>query len=500
LFLKKNIKLAEWRKYFTGKDSPDLQLRRTSLLEALSRELGFDRVMEITIDEGLRKQLENDQIAVNNELDNSYVALFQKAVDRGEANGGAMASKALIESSKGSGKDLKELKKQWLTIFVPGEIVDKEKLKKERPNDYELLADIISRVNGFGLVEIQKEGAKLRDQGVGDSVILEGILTDPNKAMSDRTQQEREALGEAMAVFEKLTSEVVVGASTSQTSNLKRLFPNVFGFTSRSDINIKDKKVNAEEYESIIEKVKANSKILSEIEASTELKAAWKKVEDLLIETSLVGLNAKGKKDISGAFLTNTFNRNIDAFINKFDRIQELPRERGETEIAAINRRIELLDKYAKTPEGKAAIKDIKFKDALLNASLLTFGEMFNFGGKLQKAKVADLLASTLLNNDGVGFRAFSSQRYFAFTGESSPTIITPTAFDPVTNKKLTKKEIKEYTEDNKEIKYKNIKSRATAKNEHLNPKQKFGVRVLEALMNNDLINPEVVKALTSGS
>ena len=120
MFLKKNIKLAEWRKYFTGKDSPDLQLRITSLLEALSRELGFDRVMEITIDEGLRKQLENDQIAVNNELDNSYVALFQKAVDRGEANGGAMASKALIESSKGSGKDLKELEKQWLTIFVPG--------------------------------------------------------------------------------------------------------------------------------------------------------------------------------------------------------------------------------------------------------------------------------------------------------------------------------------------------------------------------------------------
>jgi hypothetical protein len=455
LFLKKNIKLAEWRKYFTGKDSPDLQLRRTSLLEALSRELGFDRVMEITIDEGLRKQLENDQIAVNNELDNSYVALFQKAVDRGEANGGAMASKALIESSKGSGKDLKELKKQWLTIFVPGEIVDKEKLKKERPNDYELLADIISRVNGFGLVEIQKEGAKLRDQGVGDSINIEGIETNPNKTMSTRTKSERESLGESMVMFDKLASSFVTEASTSQTSEVKRLLSNMFGFTSR--ISPEGEPVNANEYESII---KNNKGIAETMEASPQLKEAWTKAEILLKETSLLGENAKGKKDINEDFLTTTFNRNIDAFINKFNEIQALPKLKGEGEVQAINRRIKLLDKYAKTPEGKVAIKDIQFKDALLEASLLTFGEMFNFGSKSQKAKVADLLASTLLNNDGVGFRAFSSQKYFAFTAEAS------------------------------------LKR---AKNEHLDPKQKFGVRVMDAFIKGDLSNPEAVKALTSG-
>ena len=455
LFLKKDIKLAEWRKYFTGKDSPDLQLRRTSLLEALSRELGFDRVMEITINEGLRKQLENDQIAVNNELDNSYVALFQKAVDRGEANGGAMASKALIESSKESGKDLKELEKQWLTIFVPGEIFDKEKLKKERPNDYELLADIISRVNGFGLVETQKEGAKLRDQGVGDPINIEGIVTNPNKTMSARTKSERESLGESMVMFDKLASSFVTEASTSQTSEVKRLLSNMFGFTSR--ISPEGEPVNAKEYENII---KNNKGIAETMEASPQLKEAWTKAEVLLKETSLLGENAKGKKDINEDFLTTTFNRNIDAFINKFNEIQTLPKLKGEGEVKAINRRIKLLDKYAKTPEGKAAIKDIQFKDALLEASLLTFGEMFNFGSKSQKAKAADLLASTLLNNDGVGFRAFSSQKYFAFTAEAS------------------------------------LKR---AKNEHLDPKQKFGVRVMDAFIKGDLSNPEVVKALTSG-
>ena len=455
LFLKKNITLAEWRKYFTGKDSPDLQLRRTSLLEALSRELGFDRVMEVTVDAELRKQLENDQRAIGNELEDTYVALFQKAVDRGEANGGAMASKALIESSKGSGKELKELEKQWLTIFVPGEIVDKEKLKKERPNDYELLADIISRVNGFGLVEIQKEGAKLRDQGVGDSINIEGVATNPNKTMSARPKSERESLGESMVMFDKLASSFVTEASTSQTSEVKRLLSNMFGFTSR--ISPEGEPVNAKEYESII---KNNKGIAETMEASPQLKEAWTKAETLLKETSLLGENAKGKKDINEDFLTTTFNRNIDAFINKFNEIQALPKLKGEGEVQAINRRIKLLDKYAKTPEGKAAIKDIQFKDALLEASLLTFGEMFNFGSKSQKAKVADLLASTLLNNDGVGFRAFSSQKYFAFTAEAS------------------------------------LKR---AKNEHLDPKQKFGVRVMDAFIKGDLSNPEVVKALTSG-
>ena len=455
LFLKKDITLAEWRKYFTGKDSPDLQLRRTSLLEALSRELGFDRVMEVTVDAELRKQLENDQRAIGNELEDAYVALFQKAVDRGEANGGAMASRALIESSKGSSKDLKELKKQWLTIFVPGEIVDKEKLREERPNDYELLADIISRVNGFGLVEIQKEGAKLRDQGVGDSINIEGIATNPNKTMSARTKSERESLGESMVMFDKLASSFVTEASTSQTSEVKRLLSNMFGFTSR--ISPEGEPVNAKEYESII---KNNKGIAETMEASPQLKEAWTKAETLLKETSLLGENAKGKKDINEDFLTTTFNRNIDAFINKFNEIQALPKLKGEGEVQVINRRIKLLDKYTKTPEGKAAIKDIQFKDALLEASLLTFGEMFNFGSKSQKAKVADLLASTLLNNDGVGFRAFSSQKYFAFTAEAS------------------------------------LKR---AKNEHLDPKQKFGVRVMDAFIKGDLSNPEVVKALTSG-
>ena len=454
LFLKKDITLAEWRKYFTSEGSPDLQLRRTSLLEALSRELGFDRVMEVTVDAELKKQLENDQRAIGNELEDAYVALFQKAVDRGIKDGG-MASAALVEYSETSGKSLKDIQERWVGLFTPGEELDLKRLKEESASDYEFFIEITNKTNEFGLVEIQKEGAKLRDQGVGDSINIEGIATNPNRTMSARPKSERESFGETMVMFDKLASSFVTEASTSQTSEVKRLLSNMFGFTSR--IGPEGEPVNAKEYESII---KTNKGITETMEASPQLKEAWTKAEVLLKETSLLGENAKGKKGINEDFLTTTFNRNIDAFINKFNEIQALPKLKGEGEVEAINRRIKLLDKYAKTPEGKVAIKDIQFKDALLEASLLTFGEMFNFGSKSQKAKVADLLASTLLNNDGVGFRAFSSQKYFAFTAEGS------------------------------------LKR---AKNEHLDPKQKFGVRVMDAFIKGDLSNPEVVKALTSG-
>jgi len=135
LFLKKNITLAEWRKYFTSKDSPDLQLRRISLLESLSRELGFDRVMEITIDKGLRERLENDQSAIGNEMESAYVALFQKAVDRGERDGG-MASDALVGYSKNNNESIKETETRWNGLFDKENNLNLELLQKNQPKDY----------------------------------------------------------------------------------------------------------------------------------------------------------------------------------------------------------------------------------------------------------------------------------------------------------------------------------------------------------------------------
>ena len=492
LFLKKDLTLAEWRKYFTSKDSPDLQLRRTSLLESLSRELGFDRVMEITINEGLREQLENDQIAVGNKLEATYVSGFQRHVDRGVKDGG-MASEGLKQYADQRDIDLNEVLKRFNNIFTSEEDIDLNNIER---NDKEFALEIINNTNSINVsaLEVGTKGKKLRDKGVGNAVELGLKMTDPNKTMSARSKSERAALGEVIATFEQVASPLIANASTSQNSALKRLFPNLFGFTSRE--GLEGEKVNAAEYENII---KANKGTIKPIESSPQLKEAWAKASDLLIETSLVGENAKGEKDINGDFLTNTFNRNIDAFVAEFDAIQVKPKAPRQRETQAIMERFKELDKLAKSPEGKAAVKDIEFKDALLKASLMTFGEMRLKMPSSQAAKAADLLASTLLNNDGVGFRSLSSQRYFAFTAEGSPTITTSVAIDPITKNKLTKKDLKEYNENNKEVAYKNVKSKATAKNEHLDPKQKFGVRVMEAFINGELSNPENVEALTSG-
>jgi hypothetical protein len=492
LFLKKDITLAEWRKYHTGKDSPDLQLRRTTLLESLSRELGFDRVMEITIKEGLREQLENNQIAVGNKLEANYVAAFQRGVDRG-VKGGGMASRGLEQYATDRKIGLDVVLKRFNGIFTSDEDINLNNIKG---SDKEFALEIINLTNSINVNALEggSIGKKARDKGVGGAIELGSKMTDPNKTMSARSKSERADLGPAIVTFEQLASQFVTSASTNQNSNLQRLFSNMFGFTSRE--GSQGEKVNATEYENII---KANKGTTKTIESSSDLKGAWATAENLLKETSLVGENAKGEKDINGDFLTNTFNRNIDAFIDKVNEIQLKPKGPRQSEFDAIMHRFNELDIYAKTPEGLTAIKDIKFKDALLEASLMTFGEMTLKMPASQKAKVADLLASTLLNNDGVGFRSLSSQRYFAFTAEGSPAIITSVAIDPITKKKLTKNDLKEYNKNNKEVAYIDVKSRATVKNEHLDPKQKFGVRVMEALIRGDLSNPENVEALTSG-
>ena len=494
LFLKKNITLAEWRKYFTSKDSPDLQLRRISLLESLSRELGFDRVMEITIDKGLRERLENDQSAIGNEMESAYVALFQKAVDRGERDGG-MASDALVEYSKNNNESIKETETRWNGLFDKENNLNLELLQKNQPKDYEFFLEILNITDRITTLDFQLNNSVMRNAGISDSQTINGIKTNPNKAMSDRSVKEIEELGPAIVTFEKIVAPYLENASTSINKTVDRVFSNMFGFTRG--------KATVERYETIL---KDNEGKAENIELSIPTQKALKILLVKLKEASIVGKNAQGEKDSKGDFRTNTFNRNIEEGLKQYNIIRARPGE-GKTEIESITIKNKQLEKYFTTTEaGKNVVKDIEFKDALLTASLLVMGDMKASASEKQIAKVYDLLDSMLMNNDGIGFRSFSSQRYFSFMAAASPLIDTqkrlPGKYDPDTGKKLTAKEQREYKAENKPMEpgeFVNLKVREKAKNEHLEAKQKFGVRVMQAFENNDLSNPEVVKALTSG-
>ena len=102
IFTKKNITLAEWRKYFIGDGTMRIDGRRRSLLEALATEQGFDKVMETLGNEALRKQIESRQEDLNVDLIDNYVAVMAKSLDRN--NPTVMASKDIKEISKRSGR------------------------------------------------------------------------------------------------------------------------------------------------------------------------------------------------------------------------------------------------------------------------------------------------------------------------------------------------------------------------------------------------------------
>jgi|TARA_R110000824_G_scaffold196341_4_gene379543 hypothetical protein len=495
LFLKKNITLAEWRKYFTSKDSPDLQLRRTSLLESLSRELGFDRVMEITIDKGLRERLENDQSAIGNEMESAYVALFQKAVDRGERDGG-MASDALIEYSKNNNEKIEETTARWNGLFDKENNLNLDVLERSKPKDYEFFLEILNITDRITTLDFQLANNVMRNMGISDSQIINGIKTNPNKAMSDRSAKEIEELGTAIVTFEKIMAPYLKNASTSINKTVDRVFSNMFGFTRG--------KATIEKYETIL---KDNEGKAEDIKLSIPTQKSLEVLLVKLKETSLLGKNAQGEKDSKGDFRTNTFNRNIEEALKEYNIIRARPAKKGITEIENITIKNKELEKYFTTTEaGKNVVKDIEFKDALLNASLLVMGDMKVSASPKQIAKVYDLLDSMLMNNDGIGFRSFSSQRYFSFMAPASRFITVqkrlPGKYDPDTGEKLTAKEQREYTAENKTMalgEFVDVKVREKAKNEHLLAKQKFGVRIMQAFENNELSNPEVVKALTSG-
>jgi len=441
LFVKKNLTRAEWRKYFTGEGELELDLKRTSLLESLSRELGFDRVMESTIDVELRTQLENDQLFLSNKLADAYVALFQKAVNRGESGAGKMASDALEAYVKEGGYDFEKTKRLFNNILKDTEEINLEELKKTNPEGYKALDGLIKNYFKLSTAEYQKLGQEMPNEGIGNDILIEGIKTNFSRALSKYTIAEQQALGPVTKTFSDMVPTIVAAASKANNATVKSLLHQMGGYTRKM---ADDNQANRLLYEKTI---KENEGF--KVESSPEVIKSWENTVILLGKTLASGKNVQG--------VTDTFNKNMEAFIIEFKSIQMKPRLKGETDVQSLTRRINLLKN---SEAGKNAINDMRFKDSLLQSTLLSVGEMYNSAPFGEKANVANFLGTMLMNNDGVGLRSMSSQMYYAF----SPDAV-----------------------------------RTKPANEHLEPKQKFGVSTMRALFNGDLMNPKAVRTLTSG-
>tara|TARA_R110002074_G_scaffold71519_6_gene165322 strand:+ start:403 stop:9654 length:9252 start_codon:yes stop_codon:yes gene_type:complete len=517
LFNKKNITLAEWRKYHTGEGMPDLQVRRTTLLESLARELGFDRVMEITIDKELKKEFESGQKSVGNELEDMFVAQLRKAVDRGINN-----NKMFSETFKSTIEKVAE-ELNFKTEKVEGvlnQIINSsgDTWRKElKGEEYEIALSFLNKQKNshreymefMGIDKASSDNNRLQNlsvtQGVTSVAEIKGVPVKINKAMGSRSKQEIKALAPVINQFiEMIPRGLGKIAPNVVDSNLKlgnKTFKELLGFTrdnATADLYREITGVKNENTEKFGNKFQNNS---------PATQASWNRTFSFMEKASGLGKNAQGKKE-NGIFKTYTFNKNIEAALIEQRRIQdiEVPKDikKGGQEEVQWKK-----NQYANWLKKNPSVRnDLAFKESFLQSVLHTFADMqiINKGNPELAAKTAELLGSILLNNDGMGLRSYSSDRFIAFNAGKTPIEKDATSVyikvrdkngnvvRDKNNKILYETELINGKQQRKTIKVDEQK----IANEHLNPKQPFGSQIMDAYLSGNLGNPGVIELLTS--
>ena len=435
VFTKKDVTLAEWRKYAIGDGTKRIDGVRRSLIEALSAELGFDSVMQTLGKEAMREQIESRQETMSVKLVDNYVAVIAKQLDRD--NPTEMASALITEVVKAKNLSEKEAKN-----LIIGTLIDKDgntRLSEEllKSADGALME---GNINDFVRIELRKQADFIEKEGKINELMTDKLLKSSevfDKILGEEISKQKlqndfakleTTTKESIDSFIKTTKEVislipkeiVEGITVAKNPTTKgTLVAHITGLTGR---RTKDGRLlNTDMFRKDImpEAGKTNSK------ASPELKILWEK-----FTKSAKANNVKGKGFTIG-YKSKKFQENLDiiqniegmSIENKIKAANELPKDQRD-----------------------AAIADLRVKEDFLEAMLFTIGEV---GSKLSGKELYQYsidVSKYLLNNDGTGLRSFSSEIYREFSDAS----------------------------------YK-------AKNEHLKAKATFGAEVLDALLRGEL-------------
>lgn len=435
IFTKKNISLAEWRKYFIGDGTKRIDGRRRSLLEAIATEQGFDKVMEALGNEATRKQIESRQEDINVDLIDNYVAIIAKSLDRN--NPTVMASEFIDMVSK----EL-ELTNENTTASLIKAIA-------EGPDN------IISRLPEFmrDTVAAFAEKEVARDLRAQRADVSEKITnntkqklnvpadTNFNKAKIKSISQQTPAdLQNTISNYKKIARNLPPFVSKltkgKATRSLNTLISSVFSFTSRSSKTSGFKFVRAESTAAEkrgFELLGFTEQIAPEIgknfkeNLSAELVSKWTQWSKGVEKGSLGFASEK--------FLTE---------VNKIADNKKLDEKQKQDAVDKLKNR-------------KTAEKDQKHKEEFLNLLLETIGETSKDMQGTELNEFAYSVATMLLNNDGTGIRNFSSLKYIDLSS-----------------------------------------SQGKRANEHLQSKAEFAARVIESILEKKL-SAEEVKELTSG-
>ena len=421
IFSKKNVTLEEWKEYFIGDGTIRIDGKRRSLFEALSTEVGFDKVMVKLTNESMRKQVESRQEDLGVDLVENYVALVSKSIDRGINT--ELNSKVIEAVKKGGGR----FEDVFLDKNGNPKPIDEIIKQKGGLEGIKVIEEQAMKELHASMEYIKQEGrvnedlvSKLKNRNVENAELYKNIYS----ASAEQIDLFKKYITETVSYFPKESSQLT-SAMSSKTEG--GILAAISGFTSRKNKNTGEMFNSQAFRDNALKSVGKNFEKLSE-----QTKDLWNEAIELAKENNYEG---------NGITITTK--------ANKFLKATEEIRKNNELTADQKKKEIDKLD-------GKQdAITDIQVKEKILEATLATIGEI---GAKLEGKELQDFsisVAKMLLNNDGIGLRKFSSEKYLEL---NQPDF---------------------------------------SKNEHLMSKAEFGAEVIDALLKGEL-NIEKIKEITS--
>jgi hypothetical protein len=438
IFTKKNITLAEWRKYFLADGTQRIDGKRRSLLEALAVELGFDATMNVLGKEAMRKQIESRQADLSVELVDNYVAVVAKQIDRN--NPTAMASKIIEEVSKKANISKEEARLRLINVVYDnkGEIRNKEEIIKDDAGaifydyvEYNAELDVAKYTQSRLLAAKENSNLKQKLEDAGVTFKYENVndlLQINKKSEKDLKEYEENFVKPFVASLPAEVSKFTTAANSSLENSV--LAP-LLGYTSRK--NVAGETFSRNRFEDIIKEAKTDIKL------SDGLTKEW---NDLIKQSKAnnkegagITINAKAKEHFKS--------------IGDISRSDLSPNEKRK-EIDNLTTRDE-------------AIADLNNKEKILELTLKTIKEKAQAidpteAGDAEREKLAKNVATMLLNNDGLGTRKYSYETYHDLS----------------------------------------MPAEAEIKNEHLKNKAKFGADLIELIVKNELTDEAITKLVKS--
>lgn len=441
IFTKKNITLAEWRKYFLADGTQRIDGKRRSLLEALAVELGFDATMNVLGQEAMREQIESRQEALSNDLISNYVAVIAKQVDRNSES--PRASIAIKEAAEELNMPEEELR-----FLIP-------KLLDEKGNLIPLAelfkTEVGSAIWGAGErmagsdlsnnIEFKRNSDKVRS-GLVEKLVERGFKKEDVANFKEIKQLDAEGVKDYEDFVKDMMNNWLKSSSRDLTKSPNgkdayTIISQFFSYTGRQSFKTNDYfGVNRFRELANNEKGERNTEIDTNVSKnlSEDLNKEWDKwYEDLKALSE-----GRGDKLLTLSNKANKFFTDAAEIVKSDKPIKEKIKD--------------IEDLGGK----KEAITDITVKSQFLELFLRTIGEKSKNLNETDRKKLAKNVAVMMLNNEGFGIRKFSSENYFDLSILIDDTI----------------------------------------KNEHLKAKATFGADVIESILDGTLGSKENVKKL----